>query len=144
MSDTPLTRSNMLRLRNGFTVRPDGSEEPTYGYYVTEDCYRTLERELAAARQRIEGLEEWLEAIKNESIGRREKLEAAESRLAAVEAERDAIRLDAERYRWLLDDHDGAEVRDRRRSICENIAVKTYSSVSRDIDLAIRKLKEKS
>lgn len=47
---------------------------------------------------------------------------------------------DAKRYQWLLADHDDADARDRRRSICENIAVKSYSAVSRDIDLAVSAL----
>ena len=37
-----------LRLRNGFTVAPDGSEEATYGQYVTRaaiDARRALSAE---------------------------------------------------------------------------------------------------
>lgn len=48
----PVARKDMLRLRNGFFVRADGSEEPTYGHYVTEADYDKL---LAAyERMRVE------------------------------------------------------------------------------------------
>lgn len=47
-----------------------------------------------------------------------------------------ALARDGERYRWALEDHDDSSTRERCRSILENIAVKTYSAVSRDIDAA--------
>ena len=40
---------NYLKLRNGFRVRLDGSEEPTYGEYVTRADYEELERRLREA-----------------------------------------------------------------------------------------------
>lgn len=61
-------------------------------YVASEDC-RTLERELAAVTAERDAFKH---ALDNEAAHR-----------YRVIAERDALRKDAERYRWLRDNHRG-------------------------------------
>lgn len=49
----------------------------------------------------------------------------------------EAVRRDAERYRWLCEDHGDSAVRRRRNKLLENFSVRSYSANSADIDAAI-------
>jgi hypothetical protein len=53
-----------------------------------------------------------------------------------LEAERDALREDAERYRWLVHDHDDATIRVKCRAILERLPSMSYSAASTAIDAA--------
>lgn len=48
------------------------------------------------------------------------------------------MRADAVRLRWLADDHADPEVRERVRSICQNLPTRSISGVRLDIDAAMR------
>lgn len=49
-----MVEPDVLRLRNGFMVAPDGSEIPTYGYYVKKSDFDALRDRLAAAMAEVE------------------------------------------------------------------------------------------
>ena len=70
------------------------------GNYVEFDDYEQVKRELADVRRQLEesaktGLKYMAQAAEETR-----KAELAESELAAAKAEADALREDAERYRW--------------------------------------------
>ena len=74
---------------------------------------------------------------------RAELQNAAKAALYAValscekEREADALRMDAERYRWLCEDHSDAATRRRRNDLLEYFRVRSYSANSTAIDAAI-------
>ena len=54
-----------------------------------------------------------------------------------LELNREA-RADAQRLRWLADDHADPDVRERVRSICQSLPTRSISCVRLDIDAAMR------
>lgn len=46
------------------------------------------------------------------------------------------LQADADRFKWLCEDHDDANVRKKRNELLERMAVMSYSAASRDIDYA--------
>ncbi len=87
MSDTPRTDANSLTMGEG----------RNFAVVVEIDFARDLERELAVALQDAQ-------TLRNLRADLNERIEEMREQLAAVTAERDAMRRDAERYRWLRAD----------------------------------------
>lgn len=58
--------------------------------------------------------------------------------LSKLRAELESCRKDAERYRWLTEDHDDRAKREARREICERLPVMSYSAASDAIDAAMQ------
>ncbi len=92
MSDTP--RTDAAAVSSNFIYREMDHYSQTF---VLADFARTLERELAAALQDAQ-------TLRNLRADLNERVEEMRGQLAAVTAERDALRRDAERYRWLRAD----------------------------------------
>lgn len=63
--------------------------------------------------------------------------DAVLSLLRRLGAENKALRTDAERYRWLLEDHASPAVRVVCNSLCERLPVMSYSAACTDIDAAM-------
>lgn len=51
--------------------------------------------------------------------------------------------LDAERFRWLTDDHADLATRERRNALLGRMAVMSNNSVCMDIDIQIREAEER-
>lgn len=89
-----------------------------------------------AMQKALEALEYRQSGDPDPQIPEREAIEAL--RAALAEAQADDDRKDAERYRWLCEDHADAATRQRCRDILEHMGVKSYSANSIDIDNAMR------
>lgn len=92
----PVARNNMLRLRNGFFVKADGSEEPTYGHYVTEADYDNLlayaDRVAAERDEAVRRMEAgWLQVADSGIAHYKERAETAERRLAELQAKHNRL-----------------------------------------------------
>lgn len=95
------------------------------------------EREADALRAEVEHL---TEALRCRTIDWNEACNSRESwteKAKAARAEADALRMDAERYRWLCEDHSDAATRRRRNDLLEYFRVRSYSANSTAIDAAI-------
>lgn len=55
----------------------------------------------------------------------------------ALKAENEKLRKDAERFRWLCEDHNDAKVRQKRNRILDCFSVHSYSASCLDIDAAM-------
>jgi hypothetical protein len=71
----------------------------------------------------------------NEHVVRDARLKLADE-FERLRAEVDALRADAERYRWLTEDHDSKEMRNRCLEILSRMPVMSYSAACAAIDAA--------
>lgn len=110
--------------------------------------YRLQDEERSRLKAEIERLTGENAEVRNDYADFRnrasEEIEKQDTELTRLRAELEALKSDAARFQWLMADHDNPGVRQRRRSICEHICVKSYSSVSRDIDLAMQEQAKQS
>lgn len=65
----------------------------------------------------------------------------AQKENASLKAENERLRKDAERFRWLCEDHDDKETRERRNRILDCFSVHSYSASCMDIDAAMKEAK---
>ena len=67
-------------------------------------------------------------------------LYAAQPTESAAPERSDTPALDAARLRWLIEDHDDAEVRELARSLASRLGTSSYFAITRDIDLAMARI----
>ena len=96
------------------------------------------ERELVSLRNAVGMMSE---ARRSDAAEYHEMLELNHEMLELnremLELNREA-RADAQRLRWLADDHADPDVRERVRSICQSLPTRSISGVRLDIDAAMR------
>lgn len=91
----------------------------------------------ALMQRALDALAESLGTVEHEYVfDWRHGMPTREAQLAAMKAENDALREDAARYRWLVDDHQDSYQRNRQLEILDRLAVMTHSSASAAIDAA--------
>ena len=89
----------------------------------------------------------WIAAhanIKTEHAIAAAEMALLKSKLLQAERELAEAREDAQRYRWLTEDHADASTRERCRELLARMPIMSYSSASTDIDAAILAAKEQA
>lgn len=124
--DTQEFRELMCHL--GYWVDEDDAWNDECGAALVEFINRHIAAQAPAGRdaQLVNQVHYWMDR------GDR-AIKAAE----IAELELQQLRPDADRLRWLIEDHDDAEVREKARELAARLGTSSYFAITRDIDAAM-------